>query len=408
MLNPTKSNDGTVKLGSYNFDHDHARRTLTNMIILHEYPLSMVDHIGFKMYSNALQPLFKVCSRNTIKKDIFKVFEVEREKTMKLLDTNRSRIAITTDMWTSNNQKRGFMTITSHFIDDARNLQSRLIRFIYVPCPHTADVLADALLECMFEWNLDHKLFTLTIDNCSTNDSMIAIVLDKIFSSSLMLDGRLFHMLCCAHILNLVVRDGLEHREPLYKEVPSESDWVKTKELVDKLAMFYDVTVLFSRTKYPTTNLYFKNICAIRLAIYDWLNSEQEEVQAMTLHMQTKFEKYWDTMHGLMGVASILDPRPSMPKVDLVKQLDVFVSHSTTHGHIKYELEHYLEESLLPRNDDDDDFDILCWWKSNWIKYPTLHDIARDILAILVSTVASESCLSTSGMIISPRRSRLH
>ncbi|CAL8164292.1 unnamed protein product [Prunus armeniaca] len=283
-----------------------------------------------------------------------------------------------------------------------------LIMFIYVPCPHTTDVLADALLECMFEWNLDHKLFTLTIDNCSTNDSMIAIVLDKIFSSSLMLDGRLFHMLCCAHILNLVVRDGLEHREPLYKEVPSESDWAKTKELVDKLAMFYDVTVLFSRTKYPTINLYFKNICAIRLAIYDWLNSEQEEVQAMALHMQTKFEKYWDTMHGLMGVASILDPRPSMPKVDLVKQLDVFVSHSTTHGHIKYELEHYLEESLLPRNDDDDDFDILCWWKSNWIKYPTLHDIARDILAILVSTVASESCFSTSGMIISPRRSRLH
>ncbi|KAL6279059.1 hypothetical protein ACE6H2_015940 [Prunus campanulata] len=119
MLNPTKSNDGTVKLGTYNFDHDHARRTLANMIILHEYPLSMVDHIGFKMYSNALQPLFKVCSRNTIKNDIFKVFEVEREKTMKLLDTNKSRIAITTDMWTSNNQKRGFMTITSHFIDDA-------------------------------------------------------------------------------------------------------------------------------------------------------------------------------------------------------------------------------------------------------------------------------------------------
>ncbi|KAI5312626.1 hypothetical protein L3X38_041799 [Prunus dulcis] len=339
-----------------------------------------------------------------------KVFDVEREKTMKLLDTNRSRIAITTDMWTSNNQKRGFMTITSHFIDDAWNLQSRLIRFIYVPCPHTVEVLADALLEGMFEWNLDRKLSTLTVDNCSTNDSMIAIVVDKICSSSLMLDGRLFHMRCCAHILNLVVRDGLEvikksiekirysvafwlgtqkreekflevarqlrvptskmleldcktrwnstysmlktamiykdvfprleHREPLYKEVPSESNWAKTKELVDKLAI---------------------------LAIYDWLSSEQEEVQAMTLHMQTKFEKYWDTIHGLMGVASILDPR-----------------------------------------NDDDDFDILCWWKSNGIKYPTLHDIARDILVILVSTVASESCFSTSGRVVSPHRSWLH
>ncbi|XP_021833421.1 zinc finger BED domain-containing protein RICESLEEPER 2-like [Prunus avium] len=489
------------------------KRALANMIILHEYPLSLVDHIGFKIHSNTLQPLFKVCSRNTVKKDIFKIFEIERERTMKLLDTNKSKIAITTDMWTSNNQKRGFMTVTSHFIDDAWKLQSRLIRFIYVPCPHTADVLADALMECMYDWNFDNKLSY----------------------SSLMLDGRLFPMRCCAHILNLVVRDDLEviknsiekirysvafwlgtqkreekfiettkqlrvptskmleldcktrwnstysmlktamiykdifprlkHREPLYKEVPSESDWVKTNELVDKLGIFYDVTLLFSETKYPTANLYFKNICAIRLAICDCLVSDQEDVKTIALQMQKKFEKYWDTMHGLMGVASILDPRykmkqieflcpliygdnaaqevfkyknilydlvkeyqsksqqshhvqhessinnplsrATMPKLDLVKQLDVFVSHSTTNTHVKYELDHYLDESHLPRNDDDD-FEILCWWKSNGIKYPTLHDIARDILAIPVSTVASEYCFSTSGRIISPHHSRLH
>lgn len=75
-----------------------------------------------------LQPLFKVPTRNTIKSDIFKIFEVEKEKTMKLMDANKSRIAITTDMWTSNNQKRGFMAITSHFIDDSWILQSRLLR----------------------------------------------------------------------------------------------------------------------------------------------------------------------------------------------------------------------------------------------------------------------------------------
>ena len=80
----------------------------------------------------------------------------------------------------------------------------------------------------------------------------------------------------------------------------------------------------------------------------------------------------------------------------------MFVSHSTTNTHVEYELDHYLDESLLPRNDDDN-FDILCWSKSN-----TLHDIARDILAIPVSTVASESCFSTGGRIISPHRSRLH
>ncbi|KZV22165.1 hypothetical protein F511_33795 [Dorcoceras hygrometricum] len=197
-------------LGTYHFNQDHARKELAHMITLHEYPLSMVDHVGFKRYSYALQPLFKVVSRNTIKNDIMKIFEYEKEKTMKLLDSNASRIALTTDMWTSSNQKRGFMAITSHFIDVSWKLQSRLVRFIYVPCPHTAEVLANALVECLLDWNLDRKLSTLTVDNCTTNDAMIECILDKLHPSSLILEGKLFHMRCCAHILNLIVRDGLD------------------------------------------------------------------------------------------------------------------------------------------------------------------------------------------------------
>jgi len=65
-------------------------------------------------------------------------------------------------------------------------------------------------------------------------------------------------------------------------------------------------------------------------------------------------------------------------------------------------LNHYLEEEVLPRIVD---FDILMWWKFNGVKYPTLQAIAKDILAILVSTIASESAFSTDGQILSPRRS---
>ena len=47
---------------------------------------------------------------------------------MDLLGNNKSRIAITTDMWTSY-QKKGYMVITAHFIDDAWILQSRVLRY---------------------------------------------------------------------------------------------------------------------------------------------------------------------------------------------------------------------------------------------------------------------------------------
>lgn len=68
-------------------------------------------------------------------------------------------------------------------------------------------------------------------------------------------------------------------------------------------------------------------------------------------------------------------------------------------------MNHYLEEEVLPRSPD---FDILLWWKLNDIKYPTLQSIAKDILAIPISIVASESTFSTSGHILSPHHSRFY
>ncbi|GLU01945.1 hypothetical protein SLE2022_192200 [Rubroshorea leprosula] len=187
-----------------------ARRKLSYMITAHELPLSIVDHIFFRRFVAALQPRFKYVSRNTIKKDIMGIYRNEKSKTMKLLEVNQSRIAITTDMWTSNNQKRGFMVITTHYIDNSWMLQNRIISFQYVPCPHTSEVLAKTLLDCLMDWNIDRKLSTITVDNCSTNDAMVNVLLGKISDDSLWVEGTLIHMRCCAHILNLIVKDGLE------------------------------------------------------------------------------------------------------------------------------------------------------------------------------------------------------
>lgn len=53
------------------------------------------------------------------------------------------------------------------------------------------------------------------------------------------------------------------------------------------------------------------------------------------------------------------------------------------------------------------DFDILNWWKVNSTKYPTLGIIARDILAMPISTVALESAFSIGGRVLSCYRRSL-
>uniref|UniRef100_A0A5B6YZU5 BED-type domain-containing protein n=2 Tax=Davidia involucrata TaxID=16924 RepID=A0A5B6YZU5_DAVIN len=529
-----RRNDGQVEYRTLVFDQEASCHELASMIILHDYPLSIVNHIGFQRFLSSLQPMFKMVSQKTIKSNILKIYDSEKGKTSELLEKLESRVAITFEIWTSNQTKKGFMAVTAHFIDEAWILQSRILRFVYVPAPHNEEVLSNFLIDCLFDLNIDRKLSAITMDYCTTNDAIIDCLLDKLDTNSLLLEGRVLHMRCCAHFLNLIVKDGLEvigdgierirdsilfwtatpdrienfeeavqqlkisytkklcldcktrwestydmlqtaimykdvflqlkQHERLYTRLPTEKDWDLATEICGRLKLFYNLTELYPRTLYPTANCYFPKVCEIRLALSQWLQSPIEIIRMMASKMMEKYEKYWDVCHVVMGIAVVLDPQYKMKLVeyyfsiiygdgaraeiekvrqhcydvlheyqsklrlnetsncgasssssscysgatnskehDLFSKFDLFVKMSSSNI-VKSELDYYLEENVLPRTLD---FDVLGWWKTNGVKFPTLQRIARDIFAIPVSSVASKSTFSNGGRLVSPHRSRL-
>ena len=123
-----------VSMDCYHFDPNLVRRKLANMAILHEYPLNIVEHIGLREFSASLQPLFKMVCRNTLKRDILKIYDYERGKTFMELEKIPSRIAISTSMWTSSNKRRQFMLVKAHYIDDSWTLESWVMRYLFVLC----------------------------------------------------------------------------------------------------------------------------------------------------------------------------------------------------------------------------------------------------------------------------------
>jgi hypothetical protein len=70
----------------------------------------------------------------------------------------------------------------------------------------------------------------------------------------------------------------------------------------------------------------------------------------------------------------------------------------------KSEIDHYLDSGC---EKEIDNFDILGWWKINSSNYRVLSLMARDVLAVPVSTVASESTFSTGGRVLDSFRSSL-
>jgi len=106
---------------------------------------------------------------------------------------------------------------------------------MYVPCPHTGEVICDALLKCLQSWDLDCRVSTITLDNCSANDNMIGLMEARLDEGSLMLGGQYLHMRCCVHILNLIVQDGLDViKKSIARIRESIGYWIATPKRYEK------------------------------------------------------------------------------------------------------------------------------------------------------------------------------
>ncbi|XP_057518498.1 zinc finger BED domain-containing protein RICESLEEPER 2-like [Amaranthus tricolor] len=139
------------------------------------------------------------------------MFKEEKPVLQKLLEHNESRIAITTDMWTATNQK-----------------------FCYVPCPHIEGVIVKVLMDCLSQYCLENKISTVVVDNATTNDAMMKILMDKFEKRSLMLKGDLLHLRCSAHILSLIVQDGLGVISSAIEKVRDcVSFWIPTPKRIE-------------------------------------------------------------------------------------------------------------------------------------------------------------------------------
>jgi hypothetical protein len=73
-------------------------------------------------------------------------------------------------------------------------------------------------------------------------------------------------------------------------------------------------------------------------------------------------------------------------------KFDKLLSKEPEVSYVRTEVDLYLDEPTLPRTQE---LNIISWWQYAGVKYPTLRKIARDIKAIHVTTVASESMFST-------------
>ncbi|KAK4571925.1 hypothetical protein RGQ29_030357 [Quercus rubra] len=246
---------------------------------------------------------------------------------------------------------------------------------------------------------------------------------------------------------------------------PCMTDFQNCRAFVTFLRLFCNATKKFSGSLYVTSNAFYDEIFVIQESISNLVKSQNTLLKSTATNMQTKFEKYWgegEKINPLLYVAVVFDPRKKLRflkfsflkiygnavaevMVDKVKdllfklynfytsirspnvqdqsgsertELESDASDPYVMVHSRYErflqveqsvgcsneLEKYLAENCDGRKDN---FEILEWWRDNCNRFQVLSKVVKDVLAVPVSTVASESAFSTGGRIVDPFRSSL-
>ncbi|CAN6442326.1 unnamed protein product [Victoria cruziana] len=377
-------------LNSIKFVQEQSQFDLARMIILHDYPFSLVEHVGFRIFVNNLQPQFKMVSPNTVKADCLTIFEQEKEKLYEVLDKLPGRVSLTANMWTSY-QNVSYLCLTAQYVDESWALQKKILNFVTVESPYTGEALSEIIMTCLMDWNIYHKLFAITMENSSMNDTIVSRIRGLLTEKRMVVgSGLFFHVQCATHCLSLIAQDGLElinevvhkiresvklvkssqareqkfnevasqvrvnsqrsmcldipaqwnttylmmevaleykeafsymqKQDPSYNMAPTDREWEVASLISNHLKLLYEVAKDFLGTKYPTSNLYFPALCAMKLQLNEWSKSINSFVGSMAAKMKENFDKYWKFSNMLLAIAVILDPRFKMKLVEYYYQ----------------------------------------------------------------------------------------
>ncbi|CAN0876613.1 Putative AC transposase [Linum grandiflorum] len=210
----------------YTFDQSVSRTKLARMIIIDELPFKLVEGEGFRDFAYSLRPEFQIPSRVTVAKDCFKLFLSEKEKLKTYFKHSKVRVCLTTDIWASSHHV-DYMCLTAHFIDRDWQLQKRILNFAPIS-DHTGITIAKAIETHLIDWGIG-RILTVTVDNASANDWGMAYLRKRLNNwKGSVLKGEHIHMRCCAHILSLIVKEGLKVVDDSIYRVRSAVKYVRS------------------------------------------------------------------------------------------------------------------------------------------------------------------------------------
>ncbi|KAG6527897.1 hypothetical protein ZIOFF_010031 [Zingiber officinale] len=198
-------------------------------------------------------------------------------------------------------------------------------------------------------------------------------------------------------------------RDQFYGCCPQEEEWNKAQKICSLLEAFWIATHIISD---PTKKMFAVEFCFPKL--YSKLDASKHISKVKEI-INSLYEEYVveETNKGAPhpseseGFGSSSVRRSQQSSVYSWDDFDDYCAKVETSEIKRSELVDYLEKGHLKKNEIPKFFSCLEWWRMNRMQYPILSKITANILAIPVSSVASEATFSVGTRVIDSYRSSL-
>lgn len=334
---------------SFSFDQDRCTYEIVKMIIMHDYPLHIVEQQGFINFVRSLQPQFNMVTFNTIQDQCVAIYHREKQSLMNLIGGIPGRISLTVDLWTSN-QNLGYVFLTGHFVDGDWNSYSQILNVVMVPSPDSGDTFSQAILTCLSDWHVEGRLFTITLDQSLSNETIIGNLKGLLsVKNPHMLNSQLLIRNCYARVLCRLAQDALGSLSEIIMKIRESVKYVKTSESHEEkfVELKQQLQVpsikklsIDDQTRWDTTYNMLVSACEMRevFACLDTYDSdykiivsleEWQQVETLCMHVKYLFDAANVVASPIYPTANAFFPIVSQIQIELMQAAvseDSFVS----------------------------------------------------------------------------------
>ncbi|ESQ35277.1 hypothetical protein EUTSA_v10009614mg, partial [Eutrema salsugineum] len=213
-------------------DQDRCNHEMAKMIIMHDYPLHMVEHPGFAGFVKALRPQFSMANFDSIHSDCLSIFLSQKQKLSDLIGEIPGAVNLTIDLWSST-QSMGYAFVTGHFVDKDWNLTHRLLNVAVVASPDSDFALNQPVAACLSDWKLEGKISSLTVSQSLVNKTCIDNLRGFLsVRNQHVLSGQFLMGKSYVRLLSSMAQDALaaENLQAPIKKVRDSIKYVKTND----------------------------------------------------------------------------------------------------------------------------------------------------------------------------------